>query len=263
MAGLAVAAKAVAQKLSIPIPIAIDRSGHRVAGPAISTGTKFFDGGRPELTDDGFKAAMRMIYDWHRDGVMSKQIWGSVGGASYRGANEEFANGQVVLYMSGNWQFAQFAKTIGDAFDWHGVPVPCGPAACTDMPGGAALVAYKTTKHPREVARIFDYLESEPVYSEYHARTLFLTASAGLAAKGIAYKTDLPQVQKSLEAASANVKSLSPIAYKMQGYARNRVLFNTMIVRLNQAIAGEMSLDDALARMTSDVAEGLKAQGSK
>jgi len=258
----ATATKAVAQKLNVPIPIAIDRSGHRIAGPAISEGAKFFNGDTPELTDDGFKATMRMIYDWHRDGVMSKQIWGSVGGASYRGANEEFSNGQVVLYMSGNWQFAQFAKTVGDAFDWHGVPEPCGPAACTGMPGGAALVAYKTTQHPREVARILDYLASEPVYSEYHARTLFLTASAGLAAKGIPYKTDSAQVKKSLEAASANVKMLSPIAYKLQGYAHNRVIFNTMIVRLNQAIAGEMSLDDALARMNSDLAEGLKAQGS-
>jgi hypothetical protein len=34
-----------------------------------------------------------------------------------------------------------------------------------------------------------------------------------------------------------------------------------MIVRLNQAIAGEMSLDDALARMKQDLADGLKAQG--
>jgi alpha-1,4-digalacturonate transport system substrate-binding protein len=258
------AAKAVAEKTKTPIPIAFDRSGHRIAGLAISMGEKFFDGdGKPELTDDGFRKAMQMLYDWHRDGTMSKQIWGSVGGASYRGANEEFANGQVVMYFSGNWQFPQFAKTIGNGFDWAGVPEPCGPAGCTGMPGGAFLVAYKTTKHPQEVARIMDYLASEPVYEEYHARTLFLTASAGLSAKGIQYKSDLPQVQKSLAAASENVKRLSPIAYRLQGYRYNRIIFNAMIVRLNQAIAGEMSLDDALARMNQDLADGLKAQGVK
>lgn len=259
----AVAAKAVAQKTGAPIPIAIDRSGHRVAGPAISMGARFFDGDAPVLVDDGFKAMTRLIYDWHRDGTMSKQIWGSVGGTSYRGANEEFANGQVVLYFSGNWQFPQFAKTIGDGFDWHGVPNPCGPAACTGMPGGAAIVAYKSGKHPAEVARVLDYIASEPVYAEFHARTLFLTAHAGLAAKGIDYKTDMPQIRKSLAAASANVIALSPVAYKLQTYARNRILFNALIVRLNQAIAGEMSLDDAWGRMTSDVADGLKAAGVK
>jgi alpha-1,4-digalacturonate transport system substrate-binding protein len=108
-----------------------------------------------------------------------------------------------------------------------------------------------------------DYLASEPVYEEYHARTLFLTASAGLSAKGIPYKTDLPQVQKSLTGASENVKLLSPIAYTLQGYRYNRILFNAMIVRLNQAIAGEMSLADALARMSQDLEDGLKAQGVK
>ena len=257
----AVAAKAVAQKVGAPIPIAMDRSGHRVAGPAISMGAKFFDGDAPALVDDGFKAMAKLIADWHRDGTMSKQIWGSVGGTSYRGANEEFANGQVVLYFSGSWQFPQFAKTIGDAFDWHGVATPCGPAACSGMPGGAALVAYQTTKNPKEVARVLDYLASEPVYAEFHARTLFLTAHAGLAAKGIAYKADMPQIRKSLDAAAANVVTIAPVAYRLQGYARNRILFNALIVRLNQAIAGEMSLEDAWARMTSDVADGLKAAG--
>jgi alpha-1,4-digalacturonate transport system substrate-binding protein len=259
----AAAAKAVAQKTGAPIPIAMDRSGHRFAGPAISMGAKFFDGDTPCLVDDGLKTMARLIYDWHNDGTMSKRIWGSVGGTAYRGANEEFANGQVVLYFSGNWQFPQFAKTIGDAFDWHAVPNPCGPAACTGMPGGAHLVAYKTTKHPQEVARVLDWLASEPVYEEYHARTLFLPAHAGLAAKGIAYRTDMAQVKKSLAAAAENVRTLSPIAYRLQGYQRNRILFNALIVRLNQAIAGEMSLDDAFARMTQDVADGLKAAGAR
>ena len=73
-------------------------------------------GTTPHLSAELFKTMAKLVYDWHRDGTMSKQIWGSVGGTAYRGANEEFANGQVVLYFSGNWQFPQFAKTIGDAF---------------------------------------------------------------------------------------------------------------------------------------------------
>ena len=131
------------------------------------------------------------------------------------------------------------------------------------MPGGAGLVAYKSAKHPAEVARVLDYLAAEPVYAEYHARTLFLTAHAGLAAKGIDYKTDMPQVKKSLQAAQANVRSLSPIAYRLQGYPYNRILFNALIVRLNQAISGEMTLDEAWTRMTQDIADGLKAVGTK
>ena len=257
------AAKAVAAKTNAPIPVAMDRSGHRMAGGAISYGAKFFNGDEPALVDDGFKAFTKLLFDWHRDGTMSKQIWGSVGGAAYRGANEEFANGQVVMYVSGTWQFPQFAKTIGNGFDWRAAANPCGVAGCSGMPGGAALVGFKTTKNPQQVARVLDYLASEPVHAEFLSRTLFLPAHAGLAAKGVAYKAETPQVQKSLAVAFEQVKALMPLAYRLQGYSRNRALFVPMVVRLNQAIAGEMSLEDAWARMTSDVAEAMKAQATR
>lgn len=254
------ASRDVAQKVGAPIPIAMDRSGHRVAGPAISMGAKLFAGDKPALVDDGFKATAKMIFDWHRDGTMPKTIWGAVGGTTYRGANEEFANGQVVLYMSGTWQIPQFAKTIGNSFDWHAVPNPCGPGGCTGMPGGAALVPIKTTKHPQLVGKLLDYLASEPVYTEYHARTLFLPAHVGLAKKGVAFQTDVPQAKKSLEIATAQVGKISPIAFRYQGYANNRAMFNATIARLNQAIAGEMTLDEAYKRMEADVAEALAAK---
>lgn len=257
------AATEVAKKTGAPYPIAMDRSGHRIAGPAISMGAKFLDGDKPALIDDGFKTTMRMLFDWHRDGTMPKGIWGSVGGTSYRGANEEFANGQVVLYMSGTWQIPQFAKTIGTGFDWHAVPNPCGPAACTGMPGGAALVPIKTTKHPEAVAKVLEFLASEPVYTEYHARTFFLPAHVGLARKGVPYQTNDPGVKKSLEVAVAQVGNIAPTAFAYQGYEHNRILFNATVLRLNQAINGEMSLDDAYRRMQADVVEGFAAKGIK
>lgn len=257
------AAREVAKKVDAPYPIAVDRSGHRVSPFIIDMGGKLFAGDKPALIDDGFKAAMKTLYDWHQDGTMGKALWGSVGGTAYRGANEEFANGQVVMYYSGTWQIPQFAKTIGNAFDWQAVPNPCGPAACTGMPGGAALVPIKTTKNPQAVAKVMDYLASEPVYSEYHARTYFLPASIGLAKKGVPYKTELPQVQKSLDAAVQDVTKTAPLAYAYQGFEHNRIMFNATIARLNQAIAGEMTLDEAFKRMQADIVEGLAAKGIK
>ena len=257
------AAKAVAAKVGAPYPIAFDRSGHRVAGPAISMGAKYLAGDKPTLVDDGFRKMMETLAAWHADGTMSKALWGSVGGTAYRGANDEFANAQVVFYFSGTWQFPQFAKTIGKTFEWQAVAEPCGPAACTGMPGGAALVPIKATKHPKEVARIMEWFASEPVYEEYHARTLFLPAHVGLAKKGIAYKTDDPNVKKSLEVAVAQVAKTSPIAFALQGYEHNRILFNATISRINQAINGEMTVDEALKRMQADVVEGFAAKGIK
>ena len=156
------------------------------------------------------------------------------------------------MYYSGTWQFPQFVKTIGDNFDWYAVPNPCGPAAaCTGMPGGAALVAYQDHQEPRRKSRcILDYLASEPVYAEYHARTLFLSGAAqALRPRAITYKSDLKQVQTSRShtaVARSRQDKLSPIAFAYQGFEHNRIMFNATIARLNQAISGEMSLDDAL-----------------
>ena len=50
---------------------------------------------------------------------------------------------------------------------------------------------------------------------------------------------------------------ISPVAFDLQGYSNNRVMFNALISRLNEAIVGELTLDEAYARMTDDVTKAL------
>ncbi len=257
----ATASNAVAAALDVPIPIAMDRSGHRFSGPAISMGAQVFDAdGEPALIDDGFKAMAERIVSWHNDGTMSKELWGSASGSSYVGANEEFANAQVVFYMSGSWQVQQFADTIGDAFDWVAVPQPCGPAACTGMPGGAALVAIKDTEHPAEVGRVMAFLSSEDILAEFSARTLFIPAHLGLAEKGVDFQTDMPLAKDALSAFLGHIPKLDQAAYDYQGYPFNRLMFNATISRLGQAVVGEMTLDEAYDRIAQDIEADLAEQ---
>ncbi len=250
------AAKQVADKVKAPFPIAMDRSGHRFYGAAISSGAKVFDAkGEPAVIDDGFKAMAQRVYDWHKSGVMSKELWGSVSGSTYKGANDEFKNAQVVLYMSGSWQISQFDKTIGTAFDWVAVPNPCGPGGCSGMPGGAGLIAIKATKNPAAVAKVMEYLASEEVLGEFYARTLFVPGHIGLSAKGIDYKTASPLARKALGVFSGQVGQISPLAYDVQGYPYSRIIFNAVISRIGQSITGEISLEDAYKRIEQDVAQ--------
>jgi len=252
------ATRKVAKATQTPYAMAFDRSGHRFAGAAISMGARIFDAKGNLVIDDGFRTMAKKFYDWNRDGTMQKEVWGGVGGNTYRDAFEEFANARIVLYLSGSWQISRMDKQIGRNFDWIAVPDPCGPAACTGIPGGAAFVALKRTKSPKEVGRFLDFLASEPVYAEYMARTENIPAHAGVARKGVDYKVS-PAARAALDVFVADVPNLSPIAYAIQGYKYNRALFNPTAARLGQAIVGEISLDDALKRIASDIDEQVKA----
>lgn len=253
------ATREVAEATGTGFAMAMDRSGHRLAGPAISQGAQYFDAeGNPVVDDEGFRRMAQLMVDWHEDGTMIPDVWIGAGG-SYTAGNEQFINGEVVLYMSGSWQVGQFAETIGDAFDWVAVPNPCGPAACTGMPGGAALVAFADTEHPEEVARVMEYLASEPVLEEFYARTLFIPGHLGLAERGIDFQTDLELAADALTVFSSEVPKLDDTAFALQGYPYNRVVLDATMNRLTQVLVGELTLDEAIARMQADIDEGIAA----
>ena len=254
----AAAVEKVAKATQTPFGMAWDRSGHRFAGPAISYGAKYFDAeGKPAVVDDGFKAMASRFVGWNKDNTVERDVWAATGGG-YRDAFEEFANGKIVAYLSGSWQLSRMQKEIGDGFDWQAVPNPCGPAACTGMPGGAAFVALKTSKAPKEVAEFLDYLASEPVYKHMMEATANVPAHAGLQAAGLHYDLS-PSGQKAMAVFSQAAAAISPLAYKLQGYRFNRVLFDATADRLSQAISGQITLDQAYERITSDVASRLAA----
>ena len=156
------ASRQVAEATGVPFAMAMDRTGHRFAGPAIGQGAKYFDEeGHPVVTDEGFRKMSELLIGWHADGTMPLEVWAG-GSAGYVAANTYFVSGELVFYMSGNWQISQFDANIGDAFDWEAVPNPCGPVTCTGMParGGCGNQGYGVS---RAGGRVMDYLASEEV----------------------------------------------------------------------------------------------------
>jgi alpha-1,4-digalacturonate transport system substrate-binding protein len=253
------AARAVAEATQTPFPMALDRSGHRLAGPAISMGAKFFDAnGELNVVDEGFREAVAKFVEWHQDGTMATDVWGGKGGAAYQDAAQEFVNAQLVYYFSGSWQVGRFEEAIGDAFDWEVVPPPCGDGGCTGVPGGAGLVGFKETEHPEAVAKVIDFFASEPIYAELIARTKNVPAHKALVEKGLEYPDVAPPAAEALKAWGRQVGGLSPIGYQLQGYGNNRAVFNIIVNRVAQAIVGEITTDEALERIDADLAETVK-----
>ena len=252
----------VAKATNTPFGMAWDRSGHRFAGAAISMGAKYFDAnGDPAVIDDGFKAMASRFVRWNEDGVVEKDVWAAAG-SGYRDAFEEFANAKIALYLSGSWQLTRLQKQISDGFDWVVVPNPCGPASCTGMPGGASFVAFKQTTSPKEVARWLQWLASEPVYAEWMAMTSNISGHAALQKGGVKYNLT-PAGNAAIAAFSLNASKISPVAYRLQGYPLSGALFNPVVDRLSQAINGQITLDQAYQRITSDVADAIAAAAKK
>lgn len=241
--------------------IAMDRSGHRFAGPAFSQGATYFnEDGSITIDTPGFRRMAQLLIDWHTSGLTPADIWLGSGGTYAPGA-PFFINGELAMYMSGSWQIGNFTANIGDAFDWEAVPNPTGPGGSTGMPGGTVLVAFAQTEHPEEVARVMDYLASVDVYREFVERTLFIPGHQGLGE--LNYQADLPATRQALEMFAAEALKLSDQAYQLQYGPSAFAINNPVRDRLTQAITGELTLDEAIARIQEDIDAALAAAANQ
>ena len=253
----AVALKEVQDSLGVTAGLVMDRTAHRWAGPAFSYGAKFFgDDGVPLLVDEGFKTYAAKFLEWHASGLMPPEGWPAGSGGQYRNAAPLFLGGDAVMHMSGSWMISNYADNIKD-FDWKAVPIPCGPGGCGAMPGGAGLVAMKSTDVPEAAAAFIDFMAQTEQAEAFAAATFNITAHQGLQASGVNYEGASPAVAAALSTFAANAgqaADTTPQAYTFQGYAKNGAIYGVVPDYITQAINGDITLDEALAAIDADVA---------
>ena len=116
---------------------------------------------------------------------MLKEVWVSAAGSTYRAARRRLHQrpDPLLLFrqLAGREPLDQDRRRLrlgGDrlALRHRRLLRPARAAP--------ALVAIKYTKNPEEVAKVIEYLGSEPVVKEFTERTLFLPAHEGVIAKG-------------------------------------------------------------------------------
>lgn len=257
-------AKALAEvqtKGKVYAGMVMDRTGHRYAGVAISYGAKYFDAsGNPSaVVDDGFKAVADRMVKWHKDGLMPQDLWPGASGAKWKNAGDMFINGDVAMHIAGSWMIQKFQSDIKDKFEWIVPAQPCGPAGCSAMPGGAAMVGFKSTKHPAEVAKVMEFMVSEPVLKEYYERTVQIPAHKGIAAKGLTYGKEVgAATQAALKQFTADFAKISPVAHQLQSYQRNVAIFNATVNYVAQAITGTLTLPQAYAKVQEEIDNAVK-----
>ncbi len=201
-----------------------------------------------------------MMIDWHSEGLMPPDIWPAVSGSKYANGNELFFGEEVPFYMSGSWNTGNVQNNVGDKFDWTVVPVPCGPSGCGVMPGGAGLVAFKSGDAASEeaAAKFVAWMGEEEQAKEWYTRTFAIPAHAKLQAEGLDY-TSAGAVQgvndglNLFAAMAAKAAAETPQAFALQGSPVNTVVFTATVQYLAAAMNGELTLDEAVAKITEEV----------
>lgn len=238
----------------------MDRSGHRMAGPAMSYGAKYFAADGSLLIDEGFETFAQKMLDWHAEGLMPADVWPAVSGAKYANGNEMFFSQDVAFYMSGSWNIGNVQKNVGDTFDWAVAPVPCGPAGCGVMPGGTGLVAFKSGDSEREAAaaQFIAWMGDTAQAGEWYARTFAIPANSQLQAEGVDYvgagaSESVASGLAAFTKMAAVAAEQTPQAYQLQGSPNGFKVYNATVEFLSAAMIGDLTLDEALTKMREAV----------
>jgi alpha-1,4-digalacturonate transport system substrate-binding protein len=235
------AAAKVRKATGVPFGATADRSGHRLDGFLQSYGGGFFtpDGKDVRINSPETKKAVEAFVKFHKDGIMPLDIW--AGGTGYVGANQQFVNGQLVFYLSGNWQVAQFNDAIGTKFEWKAVPNGYNTQA-GGMPGGKFLIAFKNSKVPDKVARLMEFLGGADGMTEYATKAMFLPTRKDLIRQGVKF----PARNEDMNVFLKGVGTLPQSAYVDNYNLRFGPIANEVRDRVTQAIVGELGVDKAL-----------------
>lgn len=245
----------VAEATGTPYAFAVDRTGHRFWTFSIPQGAEYIDEeGNFTVDTPGFRAAAERLVRYHTDGIMPPEVWGGAAG-QFTAANEFFVNAQIVMYLSGSWQVGQFNTLIADKFEWSVVPNPTDVGGKCMMPGGAVMVAFADTEHPEEVALLMDFLASEESLAEFSVESLFLPGHLGLAEAGLEYANQ----NDNLNAFLSEIPDICQQAYDLQYNPFTFALNGAIRDYLTQVIAGELTLDEAIAEIQKTVDEAVAA----
>ncbi|PJB64916.1 MAG: ABC transporter substrate-binding protein [Anaerolineae bacterium CG_4_9_14_3_um_filter_57_17] len=242
----------VAKATGVQYAIAIDRTGHRFAGPAMSMGATLINAENGFTVDTpGFRAFAEIVKGWHDQGLTPKEVW--LGAEPVNSCIAAFKSGQLVMCMSGSWQINGVAKDVGDAFDWVVVPNPSGEGGSTGIAGGSAVVAFASSKHPAEVAKLMEFLIKAENYSAFSAGTLALPAHKEVAAQGVEFKTDNPLVLAALAAYTKEVSKLTDQAVSLNVHPYAFAYYRNSANRIAQYLTGELTLDEMLVNLQQDI----------
>ena len=153
----------------------MDKSSHRLKSFLYEFGSDYFqpDDEGQFSTNDQTKVALEYFNSLNDDSFMPRSVW-----LSDADPNALFKSGDVVSYLSGSWQIADFAVNIKD-FEWASVYLPQDEERATNYGNAASIVVFEGPQ--QEAAHNFIKWLYEPEnYKELSETSSFIPAIDGL-----------------------------------------------------------------------------------
>lgn len=241
------AAKEVKEKTGTPYAFAMDKSGHRLSTILSQYGTFMLNNDGNALDIDKAEEALQPLVDMMADGDMPADFWlGS--GSRYAGANEYFLAGETPIYLSGNWQVAQFADNA--TFNWAVAPNPCAEN-CGGFPGGKFLAAFEESENPALAAEFIRYMNDAESQETFVTTAGALPTRADLSESGVTYADEATQ-------AAMDVFLADLLVTPDEGFAANgNPAFSPsateLVEALSTVVAGQADLRTALTSFSEKV----------
>ena len=246
------ALETVAQNTDARYALSVDNKEHRLVGPAMSLGARYFDDeGALSLADDsGLRELLLRLQGLMQAGLTPEDTLRGTGKSQ-----DYFVGGETVVYICGSWKAESVAAAVGDRFDWAILPNPVGAGGGAGIGQFTALAALASSPHPEALGQVFDYLTQPAIVREFAERTLTIAALAGVDAP-LDYDTADDTVAAALNAFAREVPHLTDQALALGLHPQVEVYYEAANRHLRAFFAGELNLDAALDGIKRALADG-------
>lgn len=235
--------KEVQQKTGIEYGLGIDFSQQRIMNILYTFGMRMVDpADSKHLTfrSPETKRGLEFILSLYKDGVAPVTM-----GTGIDNAQNTFKTGRLAAHYGGNWSLMNYKNGITD-FEWMPVLMPYETVKSTCL-GGNMLSIFAGTGKEKEAIEFLKWFYAPENYKQYLYDANYLS---GLKDLDIEYKLpELANYQEEIRVSDnvSNEDLVMNIEHTGSSYG------NTIRSNLAKAIAGEITVDQLMDRVVSDI----------
>lgn len=198
------------------------------------------DGRRGAFRDEAFRRGFEYYVGLYRDSLA--QV---VSSAEVSNLYQEFARGNIAMYMTGPWNIGEFERRLPAEVedDWTTAPLPGPDGPGVSMAGGSSLVMFRQTEHPDAAWRLMAFL------SRPEQQVRFYELTGDLPAVRSAWEARVLAENRHTAAFREQLERVVPLP-KVPEWEN---IATTVFQHGDRAVRGRVGIDEALEALDRDV----------